>query len=382
MNYSPTARRTLPFLGKCLIFLILCWNLFHLMPFAPSALTPAEFGILTALTLAFLPVRVTSFLFLASAELAWFYLVYDGLYGIFRLCGAGEAFLRFTFRGTPVVLLWAAYLLCGCVNARRVVTTTYKMRVNRHVPGKKLRILQISDVHPGRFLENRVLRRLYAVVKNTSPDMIVLTGDIFDEFTQTPKFDAYMKFFAETKPRYGTWYVFGNHDADWHWRKPGHTREDIRRRFAEAGVRVLEDEWAVVTTPDGEIRVAGRRFADEDRRTAEALLGEAFGGVTVLLCHEPVELTECAEAGADVTFAGHTHGGQIFPLGVLMKYVVRAHEMHEGMREVCPGRFAVVSRGVGTWGYPVRTEGRSEVVLAEVEEEGNEVDFLRKSMRE
>ncbi len=367
MNYSHTARRTLPFLGKCLIFLILCWNLLYLMPFAPPTLTPSEFGILCALTLAFLPVRVTSFAFFATAELAWFYLMYDGLYVIFRLFRAGEAFLRFTFSGTPVVLLWAVYLLFGYVNARHIVTTPYKLRVNRAIPGGNLKILQISDIHPGRFGEKRVLRRLYAIAENEKPDMIVLTGDIFDEFTQMPNFDAYVEYFAKTRPRYGTWYVFGNHDADWHWKKPDHTREDIRRRFREAGIGVLEDECAVIRTPDGDIRIAGRRYADEERVAAGELLGDAFGGLTVLLCHEPVELTDCADAGADVTFAGHTHGGQIFPLGLLMKYVVKPHEMHEGVREVRPGKYAVVSCGVGTWGYPVRTEGRSEVVAVLVE---------------
>ncbi len=380
MNYSHTARRTLPFLGKCLIFWILCWNLFYFMPFAPPSLTTAEFGILTALTLAFLPVRVTSFAFFASAELACLYLMYDGLYTIFRLFGAGTAFLRFTFHGIPVMVLWGAYLFCGYVNARHIVTTTYKVKTGCPVPGQSLRILQISDVHPGRFGEGRVLRRLENVVKETRPDMMVLTGDIFDEFTRPAGLDAYMEFFRKTKPRYGTWYVFGNHDADWHWRKPDHTREDIRRRFREAGVGVLEDECAVISTENGNIRVAGRRFAEEERMSASALLAGRFDGLTVMLCHEPVELTECADAGADVTFAGHTHGGQIFPLGLLMKHVVKSHEMHEGMREIRPGKVAVVSCGVGTWGYPVRTEGKSEVVVVEVESGEN---FMKETeMRE
>lgn len=368
MSYSPTIRRTLPFLGKCLIFLILCWNFLYFMPFSPPTLTPSEFGILCALTIAFLPVRVTSFAFFASAELAWFCLVYDVLYGIFCLFGAGASFRNATFSGLPVVILWAAHLLFGYVNARYIVTTAYKLRVNHTVPGGNLKILQISDVHPGRFGEKRTLRQLYAIAEKEKPDMIVLTGDIFDEFTQTPNFDAYVEFFRKTKPPYGTWYVFGNHDADWHWKKPDHTREDIRRRFTEAGIGVLEDECKTVRTPHGDLRIAGRRYADEERVAAEDLLKESFDGLTILLCHEPVELLECADAGADVTFAGHTHGGQIFPLGMIMKHIVKPHEMHRGVREVRPGKYAVVSCGVGTWGYPVRTEGRSEVIVVQVRE--------------
>lgn len=364
MSYSKTAVKTLPFLGKCLIFAVLCWNLFYLMPVAPSGFTEAEFGILAALFLSFLPVRVSSFLFLASAELAVLYLIYDGLYGLAKLAGIREMFMTFTFEGILVPVFWALHLLYGVISAKRIVTTSYKITTNRAIPEGNLRILQLSDTHPARLQTRRMMKRLYAVVENEKPDMIVLTGDIFDEFTHPSKFKEYCKFFADTRPRYGTWYVFGNHDAEWHWHRPAHTREDICRRFKEAGVTILEDECAHIC--GGAVRIAGRRDAMEERLTPSQLLAEPFGGLTVLLCHEPVELTACAEAGADVTFAGHTHGGQIFPLGLLMKHITRTHDLNAGIREIRPGKFAVVSCGVGTWGYPVRTEGRSEIVVVDI----------------
>ncbi len=366
MSYSKTAVKTLPFLGKCLIFAVLCWNLFYLMPVSPGSLTEAEFGILAALLLAFLPVRVTSFLFLAVAELAVLYLIYDGLYGLAKLAGVRAVFMTVTLNGMIVPLLCVLHLLYGVISAKRIAVTSYKLPVKHSLPGGKLRILQLSDMHPGRFQTSLWMKRIYAIVENTEPDMIVLTGDIFDEFTQPSKFGEYCRFFERTKPAYGTWYVFGNHDAEWHWHRPDHTREDILRSFAEAGVHILEDECAF--TADGRIRMAGRRDAMEERMTPEQLLAGKFDGLTVMLCHEPVELTACAEAGADVTFAGHTHGGQIFPLGLLMKYVTKTHEMNEGMRELLPGKFAVVSCGTGTWGYPIRTEGKSEIVIADIEE--------------
>jgi len=364
MSYSKTAVKTLPFLGKCLIFAVLCWNLFHLMPVAPPGLTTAEFGILAALFLAFLPVRVSSFLFLAIAELSVLYLVYDGLYGLAKLAGIREAFLTCTLDGAVVPLICVLHLVYGVISAKRIVTTSYKITTNHALPDGRLRILQLSDMHPARFQTRRMMERFYAVVENRKPDMIVLTGDIFDEFTHPSKFKEYCRFFADTRPRYGTWYVFGNHDAEWHWHRPAHTREDICRRFAEAGVVILEDECAQIC--DRTIRIAGRRDAMEERLTPAQLLSEKFAGLTILLCHEPVELTACAESGADVTFAGHTHGGQIFPLGLLMKHVTKTHEMNDGIRELLPGKYAVVSRGVGTWGYPVRTEGKSEIVVVDI----------------
>lgn len=366
MSYSKTARKTLPFLGKCLIFTVLCWNLVHLMPVAPPLFTTAEFGLLVALFVSFLPMRVTSFAFLAVAELAVFYLVYDLLFGLAKLVQLRELFLQITLDGTIVPILWLLHLTYGLVVAKRIVTTSYKITTNHSLPDGKLRILQLSDMHPGRLETKRFIKRLYAIVENAKPDMIVLTGDIFDEFTQSSKFDAYCEFFKETRPRCGTWYVFGNHDTDWHWHRPDHTREDICERFAQAGIHILEDECTTIC--NGKIRIAGRRDLNEERLAPEELLEKGFEGLTVMLCHEPVELNACAEAGADVTFAGHTHGGQIFPLGFLMKHVTKTHEMNDGIGEILPGKYAVVSCGVGTWGYPVRTEGRSEVVVVDIEE--------------
>lgn len=367
MNYSKTAQKTLPFLGKCLIFAILCWNLIYLMPVSPPWFTAAEFGILTALLLAFLPVRVSSFAFLAVTELAAAYLLYDLLYGAARLIRLHEWFLYATLDGGIVPVLWLLYLFGGVIRAGRVTTTSYRIPTLHPLPGKRLRILQLSDIHPGRMHTRRFVKRLREQIERAEPDMIVLTGDIFDEFTRPAKFREYCDLFAETRPKYGTWYVFGNHDADWHWHRPDHTKEDIRRALTEAGVQILEDECAYLRTDHGIIRIAGRRTGTEDRLPPSKLLGEAFGGLTILLCHEPVELTACAGAGADVILAGHTHGGQIFPLGRLMK-LTRTHEMNDGMREILPGRYAIVSCGVGTWGYPVRTEGKSELVIIDIEE--------------
>lgn len=336
------------------------------IPVSLPGFTTAESGILTALVLAFLPVRVSSFAFLAVAELAVSYLLYDLLYGAARLFRLHGWFLWVTLEGGIVPVVWFLYLLCGVMRAGSLAVTWYRIPNVHPLPGGRLRILQLSDIHPGRMHTRRFMKRLRERIVCAEPDIIVLTGDIFDEFTRPAKFREYCNLFAETRPKYGTWYVFGNHDADWHWHHPAHTKEDIHRAFAEAGVQVLEDECVYLRTDSGTIRIVGRRTGTEDRLPPKKLLGERFDGLTVLLCHEPVELTACAEAGADVILAGHTHGGQIFPLGRLMK-LTRTHEMYAGIREILPGRYAVVSCGVGTWGYSVRTEGKSELVIIDIE---------------
>ena len=87
---------------------------------------------------------------------------------------------------------------------------------------------------------------------------------------------------------------------------------------------------------------------------------------TIVLCHEPVELSEIRDAGADLILCGHTHGGQIFPAGMISEKILKLHEAGSGMTDLGGGCRVIVSTGVGTWSYPVRTEGKSEIVVIDV----------------
>ena len=69
----------------------------------------------------------------------------------------------------------------------------------------------------------------------------MLTGDIFDEFTEPEELDAFCKLFGELDAPLGKYYVLGNHDLFHHWREPSFGRAELERGFAAAGVRILED---------------------------------------------------------------------------------------------------------------------------------------------
>jgi predicted MPP superfamily phosphohydrolase len=78
----------------------------------------------------------------------------------------------------------------------------------------------------------------------------------------------------------------------------------------------------------------------------------------ILLDHQPVRLEEAREAGVDVQLSGHTHAGQLFPLDIINRKV---WELNWGALQKGRTRYYVTS-GVGTWGPPVRTASRSEIV--------------------
>ena len=88
-----------------------------------------------------------------------------------------------------------------------------------------------------------------------------------------------------------------------------------------------------------------------------ALAGVPPGDFTLLLAHEPRQVAP--GRGVDLQLSGHTHGGQLWPYG----YLVRTEQPTLAGLDLVDGVPVVTSPGVGTWGPPVRVGARPEVSL-------------------
>jgi predicted MPP superfamily phosphohydrolase len=86
----------------------------------------------------------------------------------------------------------------------------------------------------------------------------------------------------------------------------------------------------------------------------------------ILLDHQPFELDEKVQAGADLTLSGHTHHGQIWPLNYITRSI---YEVSWGYKK--KGNMHVyVSSGAGGWGPPVRLGNRPEVIFVKLKFSG------------
>ena len=263
--------------------------------------------------------------------------------------------------GTAAMMLWSYF------KAMRLVTTTYRLQTTKPLPGGKLRVLQISDLHPGKgAVDRKRIPELNRRIRELNPDMILFTGDIFDEHVERPDFDSFNAFFATLDPPGGKWFVLGNHDLFHHWREPSYGRADLEGAFARAHIRILEDvsQLAYVGKNATPVRIVGRKdwlYTQGNRFTPAQLMPNGPDNVyTILLDHEPRELKADAAAGANLILSGHTHGGQIWPTGLVAK-LFRYNELNYGMKQITPACAAIVSGGTGTWGYKIRTEGKTEL---------------------
>ena len=91
---------------------------------------------------------------------------------------------------------------------------------------------------------------------------------------------------------------------------------------------------------------------------ARAVAGRDPERESVLLAHQPVHVDEASEHGIGLQISGHTHGGQVWPFGLLtglsQPYISGLHRHGERTR-------IYVTRGTGFWGPPMRLFAPAEI---------------------
>ncbi len=217
-----------------------------------------------------------------------------------------------------------------------------------------LALVVVSDLHLGALIGEGWLSARIAQIEALQPAAVLIAGDLVD--SDLDGATALQPVLKQLRAPLGVWAVLGNHDV--------YAGAKRVVDFAEgAGVQVLRNR-AVEIAPG--LHLAGiddpatlRRGGSADRRLADALAAPRTGA-TILLAHTPDTHTAeaAATAGAGLMLSGHTHGGQIWPFG----YLVRArHPLFVGRYEV--GAVTVlVGRGTGTWGPRLRLWQPGEIL--------------------
>jgi predicted MPP superfamily phosphohydrolase len=234
-------------------------------------------------------------------------------------------------------------------------------------------LVQLSDVHLGVINGRGFLGRVVEKVNRLNPDLIVITGDLFDGMGG--HFQDFVEPLNLLGARKGIFFVTGNHEGYLGLREP-------LAAIRKTKIRVLDDE---VVNVDG-LLIVGISFPEYNRQNNVRRLLESEGFFdadkpSILLYHTPTDIADhhtdrgnqqartywfpntsmrlAKEAGIDLQLSGHTHQGQIFPLGLITRAIFKGYDY--GLHR--DGKFHVyVSSGVGTWGPPMRTGGASEIV--------------------
>lgn len=172
------------------------------------------------------------------------------------------------------------------------------------------RIVQISDIHIGGWMNRERLAKVLDVVRQQAPDLIVVTGDfvIGHSWSEALGFaaeDLVIEFSSLTS-EYEVLGIMGNHD---HWTNPAKVREVLSR----CGIIELKNDIHVIAKNGEILYVAGV----DDVSVGEDRLHEFYerlpvGADSILLAHEPDFADIASSVGRfGLQLSGHSHGGQI-----------------------------------------------------------------------
>lgn len=220
--------------------------------------------------------------------------------------------------------------------------------------GKK--IVLISDTHLGHLYKARFIRNVVELVNKEKPDIIFHAGDIIDG----PTFD-YNKVFEplnDLQSNLGTFYTEGNHER--------YSRDYANFRAEFEKIKTITDMTDKKTIVLG-TQILGLSYKEHETpaETAMRLDAVGFDGTTpsIVLLHNPLHARIVAEKGASLVLSGHTHGGQCFPMTLIIKKIY-GHYGH-GVTYT-NGHPSVTTFGVGAAMSPLRVGTASEIVVLKI----------------
>ncbi len=219
-------------------------------------------------------------------------------------------------------------------------------------------VVFVSDIHYGAVADYEYVEDCVKRVEECEPDLFLIGGDIADESTSKEELYELFELLGSVKCRYGSYLVLGNHDLSAYSENPAYSYKEFVTAAEENGITVLEDETVQLST---DLYLVGRRDRSMPRNSIEDLTkGINKNAYTIVIDHQPVEFEAAAEAGADLHISGHTHGGQLFPIGWIST-LISPNEQNYGVTRV-NGMTAVTSSGLCGWRFPFRTQKHSELV--------------------
>ena len=295
-------------------------------------------------------------------------------------------------------LVTAVVVVIGNAVRNRDFKETY-YQVGSGKISENMRIIQISDLHDSSYGEHN--EDLVSRMEELKPDLIVLTGDIIDESGDDDTVALNLcEQLVDLAPVY---YVWGNHEtmasfdlndmsieeidellgcdednrsSEGFW----DMEDDLKDSLEDLGVYVLWNQYETVQIGRSQVDIygvlTGNAYAfwqyAEDSYTEFRY--ENTDHFKLLLSHEPyIFETWDGDSWADLSLAGHTHGGEIrlpyigglyeYQYGFLPEFGKNDH-MISGQYDV-EGRPLIISNGMSKGDF-LRINNQPELVVVDV----------------
>ncbi len=256
--------------------------------------------------------------------------------------------------GLVIVSISVIFVLGGHINTYFTVIKKLELPINKQAGNlKELNIVMVSDLHLGSILGSSFLERIAVKANELNPDIVLFAGDVVDEDVGSILKDHIGEALKKFKPKYGIYAITGNHEYF-------SGVEAASKYLSEHGVTMLRDSLVKI---DNSFYLAGREDRQKNSLTRRKELTDILKDVdhslpVIMMDHQPFKLEEAVNNKVDLQLSGHTHNGQLWPFNYITDMI---YEVTWGYKKKENTHF-YVSCGIGTWGPPVRTGSRPEIV--------------------
>ena len=248
--------------------------------------------------------------------------------------------------GRLVLVAWIALSLFAIWQA--VTIKIRNLKFDAPELSENLTLVQISDVHIGS-RSAAFLDRVVDKVMAQAPDIVVITGDLLDSSSVTQ-----VELAALSRLPCPVYMCIGNHE---------------RYVDLDKALSAIETQGVTVLR-DCAVKTRGLQIIGIDDRDRPNVLPDVLNSIaldsacySILLYHRPDGWQAGLDANIQLMLAGHTHAGQMFPFGLLVK---RQYPNMAGLFTEA-GKSLYVSVGTGTWGPIFRLGTQSELTVIELD---------------
>ena len=288
--------------------------------------------------------------------LTLYFLITDLIYGINRVWRfIPKTFTPRLFYRFQVISGYALVLIILLIAYPKFANPVIvEKEITIHKSGNKhseLKVLVFSDLHLGVTIGKARLQKYVQLINEQKPDIILIAGDIIDNNVLPLNKERMYEEMNQLHAPLGVYVCLGNHEY-----LSG--IDDSMDFLKKTKLTVLVDNAVLI---DDSFWIIGRDdLITGNRKSIKELLAQTnIEQPLILLDHQPHFLAEAEENGIDFQFSGHTHGGQLFPINLIVN---KMFEVGHGYAKK-GNTHVYVTSGLALWGPPYRLGTQSEIVI-------------------
>lgn len=200
-----------------------------------------------------------------------------------------------------ILLICARY-----IGTYGLVTKEYKIN-SSEIPEEfdGIKIVHFSDLHYKRAISNDKVEDVIKEINLINPDIVVFTGDLFDEdnILSDNDYNFIANSLNKINAKYGKYAILGNHDFK--------DKDNIINIYNQSGFNYLENNMDTIQINNSKINISGigNVTYNEDDISKINLSNDAYN---IILVHEPDIIDDIVNnEETDLILAGHSHNGQV-----------------------------------------------------------------------